>query len=333
MGKEEVRAFLIGAGATKAQYSESPLSSDFFKILERYSNRGLKEVVVGINRILHSLGISNSLRSFSLEELMIEVQNRASNSQATLRAFQGYLYTAIYYLIGMKTGSTIIEIRDYLNGNRTPTLFHLLLTDPRCNEHDFFMNLNYDLYLDRVILRVRRGKIDYGLQRANCRIERYSLPKVGYVDIDNSLIYSVYHLHGALNWELDKNNQLVIHLLNAIPPQPERNKVGSTVLITPPGKKILGDDYNLLQSVWNVARSRLLNKATELIIIGSSLNEQDEELVNLVRKFIDKNGIENVKIIYGGNKKQRNHYINILGKGFKEYDKGFEEKAIDFIFG
>ena len=157
----------------------------------------------------------------------------------------------------------------------------------------------------------------------------------------NTSHFSVYHLHGSLNWEIirDKINIDV----GAITPQ--HNRLGSNLCLVPPGQKELNP---VLKSIWATAEERLL-KADELIIIGCSLNPEDIRLIGVIKKFVDKKGADNVKIIYLSNQLESDYqkgitqkgntitysppdpsesnYDEIIGDGFKKYTYGFNINA------
>ena len=315
------KAFLIGAGATRAQYSEAPLSADFFEKL-REGNRPLFN---HINQTLED-HIPNSLIESNVEDIMILSYNFP---QSIKTSFLESLFTAIDILISIPTKSNIGNMRQYLNSEsrNPPTIFKTLLTDARLNKNDFFMTLNYDLCLDREILN-EQGEIDYGLDKGY-------LSNDSEIPVSDNQNFSVYHFHGSINWENLGGNKLKIYK-GAI--NPKYTKMGSNMYLIPPGKKEI---YPLLKGIWDVAENRLLN-ADELIIIGCSLNPDDNELIDLLIKFIEENGIENIKLIYRSTFKdtsKEDYYESILGRGFKGFPYGFtlnapdgKQGALEFIF-
>ena len=118
----------------------------------------------------------------------------------------------------------------------------------------------------------------------------------------------------------------------AIPPRYMRT--GSNLCIVPPGKKQL---YPILKHVWEKATSRLM-QADELIIIGCSLNPSDANLMDLIKAFINIRGIENIKLIYKGDRQMYRDRFNIADDQL--YNYGFHLHnpnpnnigAIEFIF-
>ena len=109
----------------------------------------------------------------------------------------------------------------------------------------------------------------------------------------------------------------------------------------PPGIKELSP---ILKVIWENAEHKLL-KSDELIIIGCSLNPEDKKLIDLIRTFRDKKGINKIKIIHyipglSGEEYTDLTFENIIGVGYKGYGHGFNLNgpsrntpgAIKFIF-
>lgn len=324
-----IRAFLIGAGATKAQFPNAPLSNDFFEKLSAIDNT----LFDAINHITQPY-IERDIRSKNIEDIMIESYEFPLSQQ---QQFLANIYHSIYRLL---TDSTFDNsITDYYAGPET--LFKTLLNDKRLTHNDFFMTLNYDLYLDREIYSVL-GKIDYGINIG-------FINSKGYVNLSDQNEFSIYHLHGSLNWRYYPDIVKINIDTNAFTPRYTRGN--SNLCIAPPGKKELNP---VLLDVWKNAEQRLLN-ADELIIIGCSLNPNDSELIQLINKFKKSKGIDKIKIIYhtpfitesliGGRVFKRefeNPYKPILQLGINQlYPYGFDIRgpehapkhgAIEFIF-
>lgn len=183
------------------------------------------------------------------------------------------------------------------------------------------MTLNYDLYLDREIL-YEQDKINYGFAKNN--IEKCEMNYAYETD------FSVYHLHGALNWE-KVDDRIKIHFGAH---HPKYMGSGFNLCLVPPGytKK-----HPLLDPIWKAAENRLLH-ADELIIIGCGLNPMDKELRDLITKFVNKKGSQNVKIVYKAKGAQDyfridEEYAKTVGNKFKVHRDGFNNQAIDFILG
>lgn len=242
------------------------------------------------------------------------------------------IYKSIFELLSESTESNINLMESYIDGRyqRPQTLFKTLLNDPRLNKNDFFITLNYDLYIDREVYAFQ-NKINYGIPKkfinqSNMRITR-----------DTN--FSIYHLHGSLNWENISNNIINIRIGAVLPKQ---NEHGPNICLIPPGKKELNP---ILKLVWNTCEKRLL-KADELILIGCSLNKDDTELINLLSNYIENNKSETIKNIYldpkndpATSRRLSVYYKKILGGGIKEYPYGFtlteprhKSNAIEFIF-
>jgi hypothetical protein len=327
------RAFLIGAGATKARYKDAPLSDDFLNKL-RVKHQGLFNTIgKAVKDIVRQW---NQLNGVNIEEVMkLSYELQPSYRDALLQS----LYSAIYELLAETTESSEQAIYTYLTGRRItePPLLRTLLINQQLTPDDFFMTLNYDLYLDREIISVNQA-INYGLTAAYMQVESgktysaYSLP------INTASRYPVYHLHGALNWVKTLNGQKIIIYPGAVLPQYGRE--GADLCLIPPGMKELNP---VLKIIWKNAEQLLLN-ADELIIIGCSLNPDDKELIGLVHKFRDKKGADKIKIIHHRPDLTDGYiddtYTAIIGNGHKPYRYGFNLNdpnkdiigAIEFIF-
>ena len=296
------RAFLIGAGATKAQYNEAPLSSNFFEILSDKNKQLFDEIASTMKQY-----IDKKLSLCNVEDLVILAYEVPLSHRTS---FLSCIYKAIYQLLAKSTKSNEEYMDEYINKSTVepPTLFYTLLNDTRLTEEDFFMTLNYDLYLDREIFAIRR-EIDYGLN------SEYIESKKDIQVVANNK-FSLYHLHGALNWEMI-GDKVKIYLGAKLP---RYIRATSDLCIVPPGKK---EFFPVLQSIWSRAKARLL-KADELIVIGTSLNPKDTELIELIKGYIDKNGIENVKIICKCDPEEIVDYNNTIGmKVMNVYPHGF----------
>jgi hypothetical protein len=327
------RAFLIGAGATKARYPDAPLSDNFLDKL-RVKHQGLFNTIG--KAIKDIVSRWNQLSGVNIEEVMkLSYELQPSYRDALLQS----LYSAIYELLAETTGSDETYIYNYLNRRITtePPLLRTLLINKQLTPDDFFMTLNYDLYLDREMLSVNQS-INYGLTDDYIQINRGKHFSAYQISVTTKVRYPVYHLHGALNWENTLNGQKIIIYPGAI--RPQYNREGANLCLIPPGMKELNP---VLKILWENAEQRLL-KADELIIIGCSLNPEDKELINLVHKFINKKGIDKIKIIHYvpdfAENQIDNTYVNIIGKGYKGYPYGFNLNdpkrdiigAIEFIF-
>lgn len=316
-----VRAFLFGAGATKAQYKNSPLNNDFFKILWTVDKRLCKQINKDI-KLEYGLDESN------LEDI---INYSESLPQSNQKALFYNIYLAIHKLLVKETKSNESDIINAINVGGELTTFKNLLIDSRISPKDFFMTLNYDLYLDREILS-NFGTISYG----NFKGELKSTMPGNNIRLSGKPYFSLYHLHGSLNWEILPGRRNITYHLGAI--SPRWSTTGSFILIVPPGKKEIPQQ---LKRIWQEANRRL-KKASELIIVGCSLNLLDIDLIKLIKSFVIKKGSENVKIIHlrsENSKISENNYRNIFGKEFKLYPYGFTNNpegsnigALEFIF-
>lgn len=319
------RAFLLGAGVTKAAYPNAPLSNDFFAILRAQHLRLYEDVQKSITRYHYEIAKLYEANIEAIMELSYQFDQSAQNF------FLSSIYTAIYELLAAETESTAEIIKPYLFGNTglQQRLLKTLLKDHRLKDDDFFITLNYDLYLDREVMQVLNQKsINYGIKKDFLRLSGDDLPLM------DKPVFSIYHLHGSLNWEII-GERVQVHW-GAIRPRDIRG--GSNVCIVPPGLKELTP---FLRSIWETAENRLKN-ADELIIIGCSLNPKDKELISLIQK-----GPKKLKIIYLDKSlskmpyaqlKEINHHSD-LDRNFKPYPYGFnlhgpgkKPGAIEFIF-
>lgn len=305
------RAFLIGAGATRAQYDKAPLSADFFKILRGCDKATYAAMANAVN--IH-LGVS--LSEANVEDVMDKSYEFPVSIQTS---FLESLHLAIYLVLADATQSLPVQIEEYVRGEglRPPTLFKTLLNDPRLHNDDFFMTLNDDLYLDSEIWSVQEGQIDYGIRPEfiGPRVDPGLLPRPD---------FSVYHLHGSLNWEFVDQTKVNIYMGAYYP---SYGRTGPKLCLVPPGRKEL---YPVLNSIWGTARERLL-KADELIIIGCSLNPKDTGLIDMMGTFVHEVGIEKIKIVYWAESnlfdEEERHYRQVIGSGFKGYRYGFNLNA------
>lgn len=318
------RAFLLGAGVTRAAYDKAPLANDFLVILKQRKSTLYGEIEDAVSPYLVA---NRRLYKENIETIMGMSYQFSPSAQIS---FLSSVHSAIYELLAEITESTETDIKPYLAGRKTlrQRLLKTMLNDKRLSENDFFMTLNYDLYLDReVMFAMNQKKINYGIKGDFLQLNSVSLPLM------EEPIFSVYHLHGSLNWEMVGDR--IKPYLGAILPRDPRS--GSTVCIVPPGKKELNP---VLKSIWEVAEERLIN-ADELIIIGCSLNPDDKELIELLKKGPDK-----IKIISLDNQVSQSYihreekaYHSDLGKRYKAYPYGFNlhapgggQGAIEFIF-
>jgi len=329
------RAFLIGAGATRAQYEKAPLSVDFFdKVSEK--NGPLYDSIR--EAIFPFFKKHQDIRLLNVEDVMVLSEKFPISVQTS---FLDSIYTSIYELLAEETQSTSEFIEKYCSNEirMEPTLFKTLLNDPRMSEDDFFITLNYDLYLDREVYAFQ-NHIDYGIDKEI--IGTFSGGDFTF-KIEKSNKLSVYHLHGSMNWERLEDNRLRIHT-GAISPFYRRGKCN--LCIVPPGKKKLD---GFIKPIWKIVEERIL-QADELILIGCSMNPEDKELCDLIVKFAINRDSKKIKIICLDEKIKSkeinestafelNNYNRHLTGDYKKYTHGFfingpngEDGALEFIF-
>jgi hypothetical protein len=270
------RAFLFGAGATKAQFPNAPLSNDFFEKVHEVNG-----LLFDAIRSVITPYISGDLRKMNIEEIMIRTLKLPLSQK---RQLISNIHNAISIVLNKNT--LIGDIRQSYNGPET--LFKTLLNDERLSEDDIFLTLNYDLYLDREIYSLN-NKIDYGLN------EEFIQRNIRNLNVRPDNKHSLYHLHGALNWELiGGGNKLKITSASIVP---KYTRTGSNMCIVPPGQD---KQFNkILQTVWTVAEKRLM-ASDELIIIGCSLNPNDHALLQLIDRYRSEKGSKAIKAIYLG---------------------------------
>ena len=311
------RAFLIGAGATKAEYKNAPVCIGFFKNLKIVNPRLYSSFENIINQ-------TNSISVKSLEMIDVEYLMKSVYQFPPVwkNKFLMLINRAIYDLLAKETHSRLEDINSALkrDDNKDSTLLKLLVIDGRLNDDDFFMTLNYDSYLDREVLS-SVGNIDYGID------QKYLAG--GHKYRAKNQILSVYHLHGSLGWINSKDDKVVVNY-HAV--EPKTNRTGSNLCIIPPGIKELPP---VIKSIWTTAENRLLN-SDELIIIGCSLAEQDLELKNMIQKFVNKKKDAKIKIIcketsVKDSLKIPQYYRNIIKKDFRYWSNGFTENTIEDI--
>jgi hypothetical protein len=305
-----VKAFLIGAGATKAQYPTAPLSRDFLSKID-------PPLLKAINKVAKPL-VSSDITNYSIEDIMFLAGSLVKSQKDY---FLTNINLAIHDVITRTTFND--EITKYPRGPETT--FKTLLRDDRLEPDDFFLTLNYDLCLDREIYSIQNS-IDYGLIKN----------VINHSDIHQEEgRFSLYHLHGSLNWQIMANGKLDI-LTQAF--EPRHDRAGSNLCLAPPGLKNLNE---ILQILW-LTVERKIETADELIIIGCSLDTQDHELLRLLYRLKEKN--VKVKIIHLAEDKNSGYYDNyqeVFEDDFEDYPYGFfvespfddlQGGAIEFIF-
>lgn len=307
------RAFLLGAGATCAQYPDAPVCQNFFEKLDNVNDKLHDE----LQNVIQPYTNNNPLRKLNVEYLM-ELYDKFPKSLQ--KKYSISLFSAIHQVLVKQTESREEDIKRHMQELQTPTtLLNTLLQDDRLNENDFFMTLNYDLYLDREILAVN-DNINYGIP--------LDMIDSHHKFLDKSAGLTVYHLHGAFNWEMS-GKKINIHL-GAINPKFSRN--GPNILLVPPGEKKFPP---FLKKLWSEVEARLLN-IDELIIIGCGVNKNDKELTNLIKKFVENRGRKNIKVVDKAEKnallKKQMHFEEIFGGRFKFFTPGFNMNSIEFIF-
>lgn len=312
-----VRAFLIGAGATKAEFPNAPLSNDFFKKILNVN----RPLYASLDRIFNPY-IKRKLVNANIEDMMILCYNDFSDSQR--ESILANIYLAISEILSRFSFTGSIT-----SPNRGPeTSFKTLLRDSRISQQDFFITLNYDLYLDREIYTKLRG-VDYGIDRKFISGQNFTL-------LDNPF-HSIYHIHGSLNWEFKPKEKIYLQSSGVAPMY---DMYGSNICLVPPGKKKINP---ILESIFIKAKNRLLT-ADELIIIGCSLNPDDKMLINIINKFDTKKGPGHVKIIHNEMSEEHINYKNFRNavSSYENYPYGFniegphgnpKDGAIEFIFG
>lgn len=315
------RAFLIGAGATKAQYPEAPLANDFFRRLYTKSRPLFEEIgrSVGATDLIHK----------NIEDVMKSVEKLDEPYQ---KGFQYSLYKAIALLLTETTKSTRSDIERSWSKAAELTTFKAMILSESLQPNDIFLTLNYDLYLDREIIS-RFGKVYYG---------KY-MGEGGVVIPDNNPYlsseekYAIYHLHGSLNWVLDRIHDKIRVYPGAI--DPTYGVSGPNLFIIPPGKK---DIHPVIQLIWQESEEKLL-QCDELVIIGCSLDQRDTELISLIKKFVNAKGVNKLKIVYYETPDQPSpikNYHDLFGSEPRYYEHGFfynpppgvNEGVLPFIF-
>lgn len=267
--------------------------------------------------------LEKPLETYNIEELMNMAYQFPKSVQIR---FNNSIYNSIYDLLGKQTECTSDQINNLRSqmDEREESLFRTLLLHPDLIEEDFFITLNYDIILDRELFFIQNS-VDYGFPSTTASSQ---------LDVDHHK-FSIYHLHGALNWRFsDISSELVITTY-AI--QPTITRSGCNICLVPPGKKEL---FPVLKPIWDITEIRLKN-ADELIIIGCSLNPDDTELIELLKKFKCKNDGKNVKVISieKPGSALTNYYAKLFGPKYRYYEHGFTlhgpnkgEGAIEFIF-
>ena len=307
------RCFLLGAGASYAVgqtfSKEIPLDNRFFPLLQ-----AMNPVLYGnIERILKAqFKEVAELRALTLESVEDYVAKTGDMFRARL---ESQLKLAIVGLLGENTGTTngnvLVNLRGGATGGGTPNLqlYYLLLDNMAPT--DYFVSLNYDILLDLAILSSNRS-IDYG-----SRIREIT-KSAGW---PNDRLYSVklFKPHGSLNWDEAGRPQEVAR-------GPPNLKIATRL-------SVLTDP--LLQDVWKEAIFGL-QKADQLIVVGSSLSKQDELLMTFISMWKSESALRktSTRVIFA-NKERNEYYSSVfadLPGTLELYTDGFTEKSIEFIF-
>lgn len=252
------------------------------------------------------------LRALTLESVEDYVAKTGDMFRARL---ESQLKLAIVGLLGENTGTTngnvLVNLRGGATGGGTPNLqlYYLLLDNMAPT--DYFVSLNYDILLDLAILSSNRS-IDYG-----SRIREIT-KSAGW---PNDRLYSVklFKPHGSLNWDEAGRPQEVAR-------GPPNLKIATRL-------SVLTDP--LLQDVWKEAIFGL-QKADQLIVVGSSLSKQDELLMTFISMWKSESALRktSTRVIFA-NKERNEYYSSVfadLPGTLELYTDGFTEKSIEFIF-
>lgn len=322
-----VRCFLIGAGASAAQSDilgligeKLPLNKDFLSQLE-YTCPAEFASLYEVYRDYSGNESTGSFTSLTLEDFSNLARTFEESTQKTILKT---LYKSIHKLISKPSQSTLNKVELYLSGNYSgaPPYYEQLLET--CDENDFFVSLNYDLILDRCIMRERTIRnvgsksIDYGLDPSHIRTDTT-------ITVQNDNKFTVYKPHGSVNWQKSGGGDKIFISLGALD---QDNPTNENLVAVLPINKEPEFPSNLL---WEIATERA-KKADELIILGCSLQKEDKMLI----KFIDEwklSGNNKVKIVCSSNNRIR--YEELFGKLDERnfFAKGFRTNCIStFIF-
>jgi len=322
------RAFIFGAGATRAEEASCPLDTDFFKMLARYHKFLANKLFEELSEDMPEFSKAETLE-ISLEDVLTRIE---SFSSARCKHLQELIYKGIYLLLAGSTKSN--EGFELTFRNLSPTTYHKTLVS-ECNTNDFFITLNYDLTLDMAVwedradYNNRASFVDYGF------LEQQQIKEdFGELFVTGKQEKSIYHLHGSLNWGRRKNDKITVYP-RAMPPL--RSGSHLNPFIIPPGRK----EYpQPIKDIWNTAEERL-KEADELIIVGCSLNRADEELLKLVKGWVEQHpdGVKKVISktpretgVNGTGKMLDDYYRDLLGEDTLIFEEGFGLDAIEFIF-
>ncbi len=306
------RAFLIGAGASLACKPQLPLDANFFNILRRTYNVQYSAISNTLARSNPKYG-NDKLQDFGLEEIIMAAENISDSEQIV---FHNSIMKGIHRLI-----VSPIEAED---PSEPLNYYDVLVRHPKFSYNDFFINLNYDIMLDRAIWNLSKYRtghktIDYGFDGNG------TVKASGSVQLLNDKAATIFKPHGSLNWLSTKQNDIVIH------DHMEPIDWIDDTLILPPGKKTM----EKTRTQWLNMEHRL-SQADELIIIGCSLSKNDQELNNIVMKYFGhKNiGAKKVKVITRqvNDKNKEIQFREIFGEKMLFHQDGFSYGAIEFIY-
>ena len=283
-----------------------------------------------ILHIDHAILVSYTLEHFSDEVRKLPASLRTSA--------QTILYQAIYDLLCLRSKSKDVDIIKYLAGKdvtysasggmyvQCPSPLYEQLFYGLKSE-DFFISLNYDLILDKCVMKRRfldAGSkyvdgaiitVDYGFSSS------YASTSVDLRLIQDNIL-TIYKPHGSFNWIKGAHGQIEVR-----PGAKDSFQLGKdgdceVVAVLPIDKtKVFPSNV-----IWDAAKKRV-KEADELIVLGCSLQSTDLDLMELISIW-KAAGHKNVKVVCNSDSNKKYFEELFDGLNLRIHTGGFDKISI-----
>jgi hypothetical protein len=315
------RVFLLGAGASReckpsATGFRSPLSRDFFELLERVHG----ENPAGMRIAPITNYVAETRGSYGTEEGPFRADIEAFMTEIEEKARAGGGFADARWLSAKQARDALMEA--------LPIALNRVQAGPTCNHYgefvsilrpdDVVISLNWDTFFDRALAETGKWFVDDGYA-----VNFLKIFDEGWRDGDASKQSAVryFKLHGSMNWLLDwmtydQNGRLAILADgnkalrplcfvggsapyetwddgNRVAPYPfsypyaPKCPVHGTptmaAIIPPVHRKLYGMFADFLEPIWEAAEAALV-EASEWFIVGYSFPKTDEAIAELLAR-------------------------------------------------